>query len=146
MADCPLQRITLPLFERRGWQLWTIAIITAHDCFNTCADIEVLISSELAENIGPDCTGLIGDKCSLPHHSLLSLKFSANASYSFDKPTPPLEVAQCKRPRNFPPTFLSSDLCCLALKRLIDDLLSCQKSQDNIDRLYIDGSVICYIG
>ena len=84
-------------------------IITAHDCISTCNEFEVITALQLCDNIGAECIDLIGDRCRLPDHSLLSLKFSVEPLLYFDECASRPLINQSKILRKFPPTFLSSD-------------------------------------
>ena len=111
-------------------------IMVSQDCLNLCTEFQVITPNDLMENNGPDCLNLLGDRCKMPDHSLLWLKFKASAErYLTVHPT--ADISKTRRPRVFPDNFLSSELCCTVLLDLISNIEACRV----IRRMWISATI-----
>ena len=110
-------------------------IMVSQDCLNLCTEFQVITPNDLMEDNGPDCLNLLGDRCKMPDHSLLWLKFKASAErYLTVHPT--ADISKTRRPRVFPDNFLSSELCCTVLLELISNIEACRGIQEDVDLCY----------
>ncbi len=112
-------------------------IMVYQDCLDLCTEFRDITPNDLLESNEPACFKLLGDRCKVPDHSLLLLKFKANVCV---RGTPivqsPEAVNKCRRPRVFPENFLSSELCCTALLEMIRNFEACRDNREDLDLGY----------
>lgn len=77
-------------------------IMVYQDCLDLGTKFRVIMPNDLLESNRPDCFKLMGDRCKVPDHSLLLLKFKASVSAGRTSTVQsPAAVNNCRRPRVF---------------------------------------------
>ena len=109
------------------------------DCLGTCLDFKVLPSSKLISDC--KCFDLISNRCRVPDHSLLFLKFAmrpqaGNTEKINYEPNKEDNTTFKRRLCRCVPNQFCSDKMEKGLKELVDKMQSMQKTQHELDSCY----------
>lgn len=111
-------------------------IIAPYDCLENCVEFKVISASQAVESCA--LTNLIGDRCRLPDHSLLTFKFRAGNNVDLREPTQshaPVSKATKRVMRKVPTTFFNSEPASAAASELIGRLQT-DLTQGDMDEWY----------